>query len=144
MVERARGGRHFRTWLAICSAIGTSGCFYFLPLIPVEANVPPSLVRASPLRDGTVVITDRGAVVYIVVSDPDNAEEVSFRWEMSGEGILSGAQTIPDGATHRVSQLRLDPVARYDGATLSVSASDNSGSAVEVSWDVVVQEGALE
>jgi len=122
----------------------TSGCFYFLPLVPVEDNVPPTLVRASPTRDGTVVLTDRGAVAYIVVSDQDNAEEVTFLWEMTGEGILSGAQTIPDGATRRASQLRLAPEPRYDGAVLTVRASDNSGTNVEVSWIVAVQEGAFE
>jgi hypothetical protein len=124
--------------------IGVSGCFYFLPLVPVEDNVPPTLVRVSPTRDGTVVLTDRGAVAYIVVSDQDNAEEVTFLWEMTGEGILSGAQTIPDGATRRASQLRLAPEPRYDGATLTVRASDNSGTNVEVSWSVAMQEGAFE
>jgi hypothetical protein len=98
----------------------------------------------SPTRDGTVVLTDRGAVAYIVVSDQDNAEEVTFLWEMTGEGILSGAQTIPDGATRRASQLRLAPEPRYDGATLTVRASDNSGTNVEVSWSVAMQEGAFE
>ncbi len=124
--------------------MGGSGCFYFLPLVPVEDNVPPTLVRASPTQDGTVVITDRGAVAYIVVSDPDNAEEVTFLWEMTGEGILSGAQTIPDGATRRASQIRLAAERRYDGATLTVRANDSSGSNVEVSWSVAVQEGAFE
>ena len=136
--------RRLVRWIAPCMAVGASGCFYFLPLVPVEDNVPPTLVRASPTRDGTVVVTDRGAVAYIVVSDQDNAEEVTFLWEMTGEGILSGAQTIPDGATRRASQIRLAPEPRYDGATLTVRASDNSGTNVEVSWSVTVQEGAFE
>lgn len=124
--------------------LGAMGCFYFLPLVPVEDNVPPTLVRASPIRNGNVEITDRGAVVYIIIADQDNAEEVTFIWEMSGSGILSGAQTIPDGATRRASQLMLQPEARYDGETLTVIANDNSGTPVEVSWTVAVQEGAFE
>lgn len=124
--------------------LGAMGCFYFLPLVPVEDNVPPTLVRASPVRDGSVVITDRGAVVYIIVADQDNAEDVTFLWEMTGSGLLPGAQTIPDGATRRASQLMLQPEARYDGQTLTVMANDNSGTPVEVSWLVEVQEGAVE
>lgn len=119
----------------------TSGCFYFLPLVPVEENVPPEFVRASHIPDSEVVLDDRGAVVYVVVSDPDNAPEISFTWDLTGEGILSGAQTIPDGATRRASQIRLAPEARYDGARLTVTASDGSGSPITVSWDVVTLEG---
>lgn len=119
----------------------TSGCFYFLPLIPVEENVPPSLVRASPTPGTPVVIDDVGAVVYVVVADTDNAAELSFTWELTGEGLLSGAQTIPDGATRRASQLRLPYEARYQGAELTVWASDGSGSPVQVTWPVEVLDG---
>jgi len=124
--------------------LGTAGCFYFLPLVPVEDNVPPTLVRASPARNGSVILTDRGAVVYIVVADQDNAEELTFLWEMSGSGILSGAQTIPDGANRRASQIQIPPEARFAGETLTVIANDNSGTTVVVSWLVEISEGALE
>jgi len=105
--------------------------------------VPPSLVRASPQRDSPVVIDEDGTVVYIIVSDPDDAEALTFVWALDGEGLLPGAQTIPDGPMRRASQIRLTPETRYDGATLTVRAADGSDQnpAVEVSWEIVVDAG---
>jgi hypothetical protein len=128
-------------WLGICSLVLQSGCFYFLPLEPVEENVPPTFVRASHMPGSEVVLDDRDAVVWVLVTDPDNAADLSFTWDLTGEGILSGAQVIPDGANRRASQLRLSPEPRYGGAVLTVTANDNSGAPVTVSWPVVLGEG---
>jgi|GEM_PF-1223923 len=141
---RPAPARRLGTWLAACITLLSTGCFYFLPLIPVEKNVPPEIVRASPTPNTPVVIDDRGAVVYLVVADQDDAEALSFIWELTGEGILSGAQTIPDGATRRASQIRLPTEARFDGATLTVTATDGGDSQVTASWPVIVEEGATQ
>jgi hypothetical protein len=125
--------------------VALSGCFIFLPLVEVEENVPPSLVRASPQRNLPVTIDEDGTVVYVIVSDPDDAEALTFVWALDGEGLLPGAQTIPDGPSRRASQIRLTPEARYDGATLRVRAADGNdqNTAVEVAWNIVVDAGGL-
>ena len=140
-IAKARKNQPSAGWLGYCIALLQSGCFYFLPLEPVEENVPPSFVRASHMPGSEVVLGDREAVVWVLVTDPDNAADLSFTWDLSGEGILSGAQVIPDGANRRASQLRLSPEPRYGGAVLTVTANDNSGTPVTVSWPVVLGEG---
>lgn len=103
--------------------------------------MPPSLVRAAPTPGETVVLDEDGTVVYIIISDPDDAEAVTFTWSMTDEGILPGAQTIPDGATRRASQLRLSPDVQYDGEVLTVRAFDGASNVLEYSWPVVVDVG---
>jgi hypothetical protein len=125
--------------------LGLSGCFFFLPLDPEDENVPPSLVRASPQQASPVVVDEDGTVVYIIVSDPDDAEALTFVWSLEGEGLLPGALTIPDGPNRRASQIRLSPENRFGGAILTVLASDGfaENPSVEVSWEVVVDAGEL-
>jgi hypothetical protein len=110
----------------------------------VEENVPPQFVRASHTPGAEVILDDRGAVVYMVVSDPDNAPEISFTWDLTGEGVLPGAQDTLDGTTRKFSQIRLQPEPRYAGSLLTVTANDNSGSPVAVTWTIGVADGVLE
>ncbi len=123
----------------------STGCFYFLPLIPVERNVPPYLVRTSVPSDTPILVDDDGTVVYIIVGDDDDAEALTFVWAISDEGLVPGAQTIPDGAIRRASQIRLYPDDNIDGAELTVIVSDGGSGAdrrIEVSWPIVVETGA--
>lgn len=116
-----------------------SGCPFVLPFIPVEQNVPPTIIDSSPGEGEILVVENAEAKAFVIVTDPDDLD-LTFVWEITREGIQ------PDAITSRsedylFSQLTVEQDPDYDQKTLSVTVYDPSGSFAERSWTIDIPEG---
>lgn len=106
------------------------GCYFFLPIIEVEANQAPVIEDSDPPEGETLLFDREVERPFVVVTD--DGDELEFLWSISGVGTLGGAEPI--GGTLKGSQLSLTWDDSYEGETLRVAVYDPEGASASREW----------
>jgi hypothetical protein len=130
-----------RRWYAACIFMLTSGCFFFLPLLEEEPNMPPVIEFSNPEPDGVFLLNSpTGSVAWIAVTDPDPDDTVEYLWTISGLGPQGSAQAFVN-KNYQGSSITLAPDSVYEGRTLSCAVYDSIGASARISWTIAIGEG---
>lgn len=130
----------FSVWHGLCIILTQSGCFYTLPFIEVEDNVPPEIRITSPAAGDTLVISSTTAFAYVTAEDPDD-DTLLCKWFVDGyEDLGSGKPIIDEDLPGCYINVNNDPL--YDGRTLRCIIYDAAFDSDEITWPIdVLQEG---
>ena len=128
--KRLRSGALLACGLGV--ALGAPGCYFFLPIVEVEANEAPEIVESDPPEGATLLFDREVERPFVVVTD-DSDIALDILWSISGGvGTLGGAEPI--GGTLQGSQLSLGWDDSYEGEALRVSVYDSGGASVSREW----------
>lgn len=131
-----------KPWHVLCILPLVSGCYFFLPLVPVEENMPPEILASSP-DEGEILILDLDVTrVFVIVDEPDGDEFVC-QWSIDGIGDLGPGEPL-QGSDIEGCQLSVGRYLAYDERTLTCRVFDKpSYDAAQREWLIeVVEEGS--
>ena len=117
-----------------------TGCFYFLPFVEVEQNVPPTIEYSSPAAGDPLVFQTEQFIAFVVAEDENGAADLTFLWSIDSFGVRADAVPVQAGANQIGSQLTLPRDADFDGHTLTVQVTDPSGETATMQWPIQVPE----
>jgi hypothetical protein len=106
------------------------GCYFFLPLVEVEANQPPVILDSDPPEGAPLVFDLEVERPFVVVEDEGAVE---FHWSISG-GIGTQGGAEPIGGSLQGSQLSLSWDDSFEGRTLRVTVYDVEGESTAREW----------
>jgi len=127
------------------------GCLPFiLPFEYQAVNAPPTIVDARPALDddlsGEITFGADPVSFFIVVSDKNDLDQVSFRWDVSAPGgggdIIDNSVEIPDSnGQFLTSQVLLLPsdVAGYSGGEIRCTITDSFGENTQARWGLTTE-----
>lgn len=128
------------TWHGICLLLMQSGCFYTLPFVEVEDDVPPEITITSPSAGDTLVISGPTAMAFVSAVDPDD-DALFCQWFIEGYQDLGAGTPISNG-DQLGCYIYVNNDADYDGRTLRCIIFDDSHESDEVIWPIdVLEEG---
>ncbi|MCK6502628.1 hypothetical protein L6R53_04405 [Myxococcota bacterium] len=116
------------------------GCFYFLPFIEVEQNVPPTIEYSSPGAGETLVFQTEQYVAFVVAEDLNGAGDLTFLWSIDSFGVRADAVPVQAGENQLGSQLTLARDVAFDGHVLTVQVTDPAGETAMLQWPIQVPE----
>ncbi len=129
------------TWYALCCSFTLSGCFFFLPLVEEEPNMPPVIEFSNPEPNGVLHINSpAGSVAWIAVTDPDPHDTVEYLWTIEGLGPQGTAQAFVN-KNYQGSSITLPADANLDGRQLTCTVFDNIGASTRIGWEIAVEVG---
>jgi hypothetical protein len=118
-----------------------NGCFFFLPLLEEEPNMPPVIEFSYPEADEVFHLdSPAGSVAWIAVTDPDKNDTVEYLWTIDGLGAQGSASAFVN-QDYRGSAIRLTADSVYDDRNLVCTVFDSKGASAQVSWLIEVAEG---
>lgn len=122
-------------------SLSMSGCFFFLPLLEEEPNLPPIIEFSYPEADQVFRLdSPAGSVAWIAVTDPDKNDTVEYQWTIGGLGPQGTASAFVNNE-YRGSAIRLPPDSVFDGRSLLCTVFDSMGASVQISWQIEVADG---
>lgn len=142
-------------WHVLCILPLASGCFFFLPLIPVEENMPPEIISSYPAPDEPLVLGYDPTFAFVMVEEP-NGDPFECWWYVPTTDFMEagtllrfnedgedGGETADTGARVSGCQVNLFPdpdyenYASFDGKTLYCDITDQPTSdVVRISWPI--------
>ena len=120
--------------------MGLQGCFYWLPFVEVEPNMPPEITNSSPADGAPVIVNGDGATVFVVVQDENDPENLVYIWSVEGLGQVPHTPLVA-GTLHG-SSVELEARPEYDGRILDCWVYDSYGASSDREWSIEVPEEA--
>lgn len=117
-----------------------TGCFYFLPFVEVEQNVPPTIEYSSPAAGDPLVFQTEQYIAFVVAEDENGVADLTFTWSIDSFGVQPDAVPVQAGKNQIGHQLTLPRDAAFDGHTLTVQVTDPSGETAMMQWPIQVPE----
>ena len=124
-------------WHCFCCL---NGCFYLGSIDEIVSNQPPKIVNADPDLEGDMILNVDENIAWVMVSDENDLEALTFRWWVSGQGFIGNAETSGSNTllTSKVT-LALEPT--WDGRRLYFSVTDSYNATQQLSWNIVYEGG---
>ena len=130
----------FSPWHGFCLILTQGGCFYTLPFVEIEDNVPPTITISSPAAGEPLVISSSAAMAWVAATDPDDST-LSCQWFVDGyKDLGAGIPIVDDDLPGCYIYVENDP--DFDGRTLRCIILDASAAFDEIRWPIdVLEEG---
>lgn len=124
----------FQCWYVFCISSLSSGCFFFLPLIPEEDNHAPEIFISVPAEGEDLVIDVAEIKPFVRAEDPDG-DPLVCEWAVDTDGSLGAGDPVSGGNGCKIT---LGPDPDYNGHDLYVFVSDPSNDYAERHWKMVI------